>query len=365
MNSLLLHFKKLDWILISAATLLSGFGMAGIYSTSLADGDFLNFKKQIIFFAIGFFLMVFLSFFDWRTFSDSPYFVLALYIICILSLVLLFFFAPDIRGTKSWFKLGPVSLDPIEFAKIVLIILLAKYFSKRHVEMYRPRHIFLSGLYVAIPTGLVFFQPNFGSALILASIWIGILLMSGIKVRQFLILLLLFAVIFSVAWVTVIKDYQKARITNFLMPKTQDQLNIGWNQTQAKIAIGSGGLLGAGFGRGAQTQYGFLPEAHTDFIFASISEEFGLAGAGVLLILFIVLIWRVMKIAISAKSNFPRLFASGLTTIIISQVFIHIGMNIGILPIIGTPLPLVSYGGSGVVALFAAFGLLQNIKANQ
>jgi rod shape determining protein RodA len=365
MKALILHFKKLDWVLIGAAILLVAFGLLAIYSVSSSKGSLINFEKQIIFFAIGFVLMILCSFFDWRNFRNNSNFILFLYALCILSLIFILFFAPEIRGTKTWFKIGFLSVDPVEAAKIILIILLAKYFSRRHIEMYRIQHIFLSGFYVFIPVALVFLQPNFGSALILISIWLGILILSGIKIRHFFLIVVLFIAVFAVSWGTILKDYQKDRITNFFMPKASDQLKIGWNQTQSKIAIGSGGIFGQGIGKGTQIQSGFLPEAHTDFIFATISEETGFLGVGILFSLFAILIWRIAKIAISARDNFPRLFASGLIVFLIFQSFVHIGMNMGILPIIGTPLPLVSYGGSGLIALFAAIGLLQNMKINK
>ncbi len=365
MDSLMLHFKKMDWVLFISAAILVCVGFLAIYSNSLQKGDFLNFQKQIIFFAVGIILMAAVSFFDWRNFRNDPYFILALYIICLLSLILVFFFAPEIRGTRSWYKLGPFSIDPVEFAKIILIILLAKYFSMRHIEMYRMRHIFQSGIYVLFPAILVFLQPNLGSVIILVVIWLGILVISGIKIRHFLLLMFIFILIFIFSWSAFLKDYQKARITNFLMPQSSDTLEMGWNQAQSKIAIGSGGLFGQGFGKGSQTQYGFLPEAHTDFIFASIAEEFGLFGVAIVLSLYSVLLWRIMRIAILARSNFPRLFATGVTIFLVSQIFIHLGMNMGILPIIGTPLPLISYGGSDLIALFLLFGILQNIKISQ
>ncbi len=356
------HLKKLDWILITSTLLLVGIGLLSLYSSSLGQGDFLNFKKQIIFFGGGFFLMMGLSFLDWRTLREDSYLILILYFVCLVSLAGLFFFAPEIRGTRSWYKVGPISIDPIEFTKIVLIILLAKYFSGRHIEMYRIRHILLSGFYVLIPTLLIFFQPDLGSILILIVLWIGILLISGIKIRHFLILCLCGLLVLILGWSAFLKDYQKARIINFIMPQIEP-LGGAWSQTQAKIAIGSGGIFGQGLGQGSQTQYGFLPEPQTDFIFAAIAEEFGLIGVGILFFLFSLLIWRIIKITLSATSNFPRLFSTGLAIILISQVFINIGMNLGILPIIGIPLPLVSYGGSSLIMTFVGLGILQSIKS--
>ena len=361
MEKILIHFKKLDWILITATLLVVAIGLISIYSSSLGRGDFFNFKKQVIFFTVGFILMILLSFVDWRIFKRDSFLILTLYFLCLFSLIGLYFFAPEIRGIKSWYKLGSFYVGPIEFTKIILIILLAKYFSMRHIEMYRYRHIILSGIYVLLPAVLFFFQPDLGSVLILIAIWIGILMISGIKIRHFLFLALCGLLIFLAAWSFFSKDYQKERIISFINPQV-DPKGISWSVNQSKIAIGSGGVLGQGFGHGPQTRYGFLPEPQTDFIFAAIAEESGLVGIGILLSLFALIIWRTIKIAISARSNFPRLFATGFAILLSFQVFINIGMNLGILPIIGIPLPLVSYGGSSLVATFIALGILQSIK---
>lgn len=364
MKSFIHHLRGLDWILIISVVLLVSIGLLSLYSSSIGRRDFSNFKKQIIFIGIGIFLMFFLSFFDWRALRDDPYFILTLYFICLLALVGLFFFAPEIRGTKSWYKLGAISIHPVEFTKIVLIILLAKYFSIRHIEMYRIKHIFLSGVYVLAPAILIFFQPDLGSVLIFTALWAGILIISGIKIRHFLILCFCFLLILILSWFFLLRDYQKERIISFLQPQLADPLKIGWSQQQAKIAIGSGGFFGQGLGQGSQTQYGFLPEPQTDFIFSALAEETGLIGVSVLLFLFSIFLWRIFKIAFAAQTNFPRLFAVGFAIYLISQIFIHIGMNLGILPIIGISLPLVSYGGSSLIVTFIGLGILESIKVH-
>lgn len=356
------HFKQLDWIMIITVFLLVGVGLAFIYSSSLSKGDFSNFKKQIIFFLIGVFLMFALSFFDWRFLQENSYFILIVYLVLLLSLIGLFFFAPAIRGVKSWYKIGTFSLDPTEFAKIILIIVLAKYFSKKHIEIYQIRHILLSGFYVLLPAILIFLQPDLGSVLILIALWIGILIVAEIRFKQFLILIFCGLLLFIFSWGFLLKDYQKARVLSFLSPN--EPLGTSWSQNQAKIAIGSGGVFGKGFGKGSQTQYGFLPEPQTDFIFSVIAEELGLLGVGFLFLLFSVLIWRIFQIALAGQSNFSRLFTTGFIILLISEIFIHIGMNLGLLPIIGISLPLVSYGGSGLIANLMGLGLLLNIKNN-
>lgn len=358
---ILVHFKKLDWIMIISVFLLCAIGFVSLYSISLGRGEFSNFKKQIMFFVVGFFLMILISFFDWRALRDDSYLILILYFISILGLLGLLFFAPEIRGAKSWYKIGQFSLDPIEFVKIILIILMAKYFSMRHIEMYKIKHIILSGLYFLIPIIPIFLQPNLGPVLLLILLWVGVLIISGIKIRHFLLLCFFWVLILILGWFFLLKDYQKDRIISFIAPQIEP-LGTGWSQNQAKIAIGSGGIWGKGFGRGSQAQYGFLPEPQTDFIFAAIAEEFGLIGIIILLSLFLIFLWRCVKIAIISQKNFARLFVAGFSIIFVFNIFIHIGMNLGILPIIGIPLPLVSYGGSSLISLFIGIGILQSIK---
>jgi len=356
------HIKRYDWVLLISLFLIMGIGLLSLYSSS-GEG-LINFKKQLAFVGFGIVLMVVISFWDYRNLKTNPYLILILYVICMLALIGLFFFTDTIRGVKSWYRLGPVSMSPVEFTKIILLILLAKYFSQRHVEMYRFHHIIISGIYLIIPFILVYLQPDLGSALILLLLWLGVLFLSGIKVKHFLILILCGIVIFMFAWNFLLKDYQKARILSFLVPE-YEPLEIGWSQNQAKIALGNGGMFGQGFNSGSQTQLKFLPEPQTDFIFAAIGEEFGFITIFILLSLFLVAGYRITKLARETSDNFSRIFILGLGIILLSQLFINIGSNIGYLPVIGIPLPLVSYGGSFLTAFFMGLGVLQNIKINQ
>ncbi len=359
----LTYFKKLDWGIIISAVLITCFGLAGIYSYGIAQHNFSDFQKQLIFFAIGFAGMIVMSIFDYRILRNNSYLILFLYAICLLLLAGLHFFAPDIRGTRGWYRLWFLSLDPIEPTKIVLIILLAKYFSMRHVELYKFRHIIISGLYALLPAALIFIKPDLGGTMVIVLIWLGILMVSGIKIKHFLILALCFLLVAGFSWQFLLKDYQKGRVTAFLFPT--DVLGRSWSQTQTKIAIGSGNLVGQGIGNDSQVQYGFLPEPHTDFIFSAISEEFGMLGISALFFLYIILIWRVLKIAIDSESNFPRLFAVGFAITLIIQFIINIGMNLSLLPVVGLYLSFVSYGGSGLIGNFISLGILQSIKVRR
>ena len=363
MHAFLHHLRNIDLGIAIPAILLSMFGLISLYSSSIGLEDFGNFQKQIVFLLMGIVLMLGISYFDWRVVRNDPYFLFILWVIGVIALALLFVIAPEIRGVKSWYKIGNISIDPIEYIKIVLLVLMAKYFSLRHVEMYKIRHILLSGLYFGIPILLIFLQPDLGSASLLAILWIVLLLVSGIKLRHFIILLMIGTFAFSFGWGVLLQDYQKARIISFLEPQL-DPLGIGWSQAQSKIAIGNGGIFGQGIGQGTQTQYGFLSEPQTDFIFAATAEEFGLIGVTLLLSLFIILLYRMFKIGLGARTNFPRIFVAGFATLFIAQFFVNVGMNLGLLPIIGLSLPLVSYGGSSLLAMYAGLGILLSIKTH-
>jgi len=360
---LISHLKKIDWLLVSLAVFLTSIGLLEIYNICSQEGNFLNFKKQLIFFILGLFLIILFSFFDYRILRTNSYLVLSLYILALVSLIGLFFLGTEMRGVKGWYNFGSFSFDPVPFMAVILIVVLSKYFSRYHVEIYRFRHIFFSGIYVLMPAVLIFLQPDLGSTLILIFLWVGIVILSGVKLLHFLILILVFSLIFIISWAFILKDYQKQRFISFLNPQI-DEMGISWNINQSKIAIGSGGLLGKGIGKGSQSQYGFLPEAHTDFIFSALAEETGLLGVSVLFFVFLILLFKIIKIALNSKNNFVRLFASGFAFLLFSQIFINIGMSLGLLPIVGISLPLVSYGGSQLLALYSGLGLLQSMKIN-
>jgi len=360
--SILNHLKKIEWGIVIPALLLAGIGLMGIYSTCLARGVFFNFYKQIIFLLLGVFLMLLLSFLDYRIFKNNSYLILAIYIISVLLLLGLYFFAPITRGTRGWYRLGIFSFDPTELAKISLVLLLSKYFSMRHREMYNIRHLIFSGIYVLIPFWLVFKKPDFGGALILLLIWVIVLIISGIKTKHLIFLLIIFLVFSVLGWNFLLKDYQKERIFSFLFPA--EYVGASWSQRQAEISIGSGQIFGKGLGKGTQVQYGFLPEPHTDFIFSVIAEEGGLIAVLIVFFLYGFLIWRILRVAVRSYSNFPRLFTSGYVVILILQFSFNIGMNLSLLPVVGIYLPFISYGGSALLGNFVFLGIIQSIKCH-
>jgi len=358
---MLQHLKKLDWLLVFSAVILVSFGLASLYSSG---GDELtNFKKQLLWLAIGFFLMAAISLFDYRILKNFTAPIVIFYGISVLMLAGLLVFGTTVRGAESWYRIGAITVEPVEIAKIAIILLLAKYFSMRHIEMYRIRHIIVSGVYALFPAGLVVLQREIGSLLVILSIWLGIMIIAGIKIKHLVLLGLAGLAVFLISWNFLFHDYQRERFTSFLNPESDPQ-GAGYNALQARIAVGSGGVWGRGLGEGTQTGLGFLPEPQTDFIYAAIVEEMGFVGAILLLVCFAFLLLRVMKILRHAQNNFARLVAAGFLVMLTSQTFINMGMTLGIMPITGIPLPFVSYGGSGLIALFAMIGILQSIRTN-
>lgn len=354
---------SLERMLIFSVFLLTLVGIISIYSSSLSEKNFLNFKKQIIFFIVGIILMIIFSFIDHKIFMSNSLIVLILYILSFLFLILLYFFGAKIRGSRGWFKIGFFSFQPIEFAKIALLIFLARFFSRRSVVIYKLKHILLSAFYVFVLILPVIFQPDLGGAIILILVWLSILFFSGIRLKHFLILFFLFLIIFSIGWNLFLKDYQKARIVNFFY--RSDPLGMGWSQEQAKIALGSGGFLGKGFGKGTQIHYYFLTDPQTDFIFSAIGEEFGFLGLCFIFSIYSFIFYILMRFILEAKSNFSRLLLIGILTIWFSEFFINIGMNMQLLPVIGITLPFVSYGGSSLISNYLLLGLILNIRKDR
>ena len=358
------HFlKKLDWVLIISVLFLVTIGLLSIYSTSFVYSKSF-FYKQIGFIVTGFILMFVLSMFDYRFFRNYPTLLIILYVFSVLLLIGVFFFGNNIRGASSWFRIGNFNIEPVEIAKLVMILILAQYFSLRHIELYRIRHIIASGIYIAVPAILVFFQPDFGSATVLIFLWIGTMIVAGIKVKQLIALLLIGIIILGFAWLGLLKPYQKERVVSFINPYIDPQ-GSGYQRIQSVIAVGAGKLWGRGLGQGSQSQLDFLPEQHTDFIFASIAEEWGFIGVLILFIFYFLLFFRIIKIAISSSNNFARLFCVGAAIVFIFQILVNIGMNLGLLPIAGISLPFVSYGGSNLLINFVILGIIQSIAVRK
>jgi rod shape determining protein RodA len=319
------------------------------------------FGRQVLYVLIGIVAYFFFAHIDPRFFRKTK-FIVILYAISLFLLTLLLFVAKATNGSKSWFDLGLFAFQPVDLIKIVLVIILAKYFSKRHVAIADSRHIVVSFLYTIIPFGLVLLQPDFGSAMILLSIWFGLVLISGLSRKQILVLVSIGAIILGLMYLFVFKDYQKKRIQNFINPLS-DIHGSGYNVLQSTIAVGSGQLIGKGFGFGTQSRLKFLPEHETDFIFASFAEEWGFVGVLLLMVSYLIIILRILYNAKYMQSNFEILFCVGLAILFLSHIVINVGMNIGIMPVTGITLPFMSYGGSHILASFVGLGIMQAMKS--
>ncbi len=353
MRSIVRFSRGLDWImLVSILPLMLG-GIATM--TSFGDSTAF-FNKQLLWLSVGLLIALVISRIDTRFFRDSRY-VTIFYGISIALLVLVLLVGKTVKGSKSWFDFGGVSLQPTDIVKLFVVAVLAKYFSRRHVEIRRIKHLLISVLYVLLPIGLIMLQPDFGSAMVLSFIWLGMALVAGISKRHILIVLGVGLAVFAIAWVGFFKPYQKARIETFFNP-TADIRGSGYNAYQSVIAVGSGGLVGKGLGYGTQSRLSYLPEYETDFIFAAFAEEWGFFGALIILGSISLFVWRIIVHAKRGASNFETLFCAGYAITIFSHVIVNIGMNIGIMPVTGIPLPFMSYGGSHILGECIGLGLI-------
>ncbi len=349
--------ERIDWILFGAVILISG---AGILTMDSFVSPSKFSEKQLIWLLVSLSIFFLASFIDWRFLRKSKMNIIA-FLISTGLLLLLFLSGSIFKGARSWFNLGSFAFQPTDFAKLALILLLAKYFSRRHVEIRHVRHILVSGLYAFIIFTLVLLQPDFGSAIIVFFVWLGMVLVSGISKRHLLFVFAVGLVSFVLLWSFVFKDYQKARIASFISPLA-DIRGAGYNAYQSTIAVGSGGLFGKGIGYGSQSKLHFLPEYQTDFIFASYAEEWGFAGILILLGLYGVVLWRILAISYKGETNFEILYGLGLCVIFLSHIVIHAGMNVGLLPVTGTTIPFMSYGGSHMLVEFLGLGILMGMK---
>jgi len=356
MSQLRTLFGGFDIILFFSVIGLSLMGLVTMYSHV---GDNAFFDRQIIWISmavIGLFLAMIP---DYR-FLRSGNIAFFSYLATIFLLLLVLVIGEITLGAQSRFDLGLFSLQPSDPAKLVLIIVLAKYFAKRHELIGDFRHIIISGIYALGIFGLVFIQPDFGSAIILFFVWLGMVLVSGIKISHLTTVFVLGAAVLGLMWQFVFFDYQKERIMTFIDPLSDIQ-GAGYNAYQSTVAIGSGQLFGKGIGYGTQSKLLFLPEYETDFIFAAFAEEWGLAGVILLFLMFTLVVWRLLHHAVAGATNFERLFAAGVCILFVSHFFVHIGMNIGLLPVTGTTIPFLSYGGSHLLTEYIAIGMVMGM----
>lgn len=354
--------RTIDWPLLAAALLLVAFGLAAIFSITLNREvpDLGRFWRQIGFIVFGLAALIVVSRTDYRFVLSGAK---ALYGFAIVLLIAVLLFGTTVRGARAWFTFGGFSFQPVEFVKLFVIVALARYLAPYLQERLTWRAIGWTFLLTALPTVLVMLQPDLGSATVLVAVWLGMLILARTPTRKFLLLMLTLILVVLFFGQFVLTETQQSRITVFLSPE-KNCLGEAWNFCQSVTAVGSGQFFGRGLGLGPQSQLNFLPEQETDFIFAVIAEEMGLVGAGLILVLFLILFWRLLRIIRQARDAFAVLVVGGVLVMLFSQMFVNIGMNIGILPIAGIPLPLVSYGGSSLIASLLAIGIVEAIASH-
>lgn len=349
--------KLLDWGALGAAVTLSLLGALTMISVG---GDNTLFFRQLIWIAVAVGACLLATRINPLVLRNTAL-VTGLYVLSLVTLLLILVIGEVTLGAQSRFDIGPFSIQPSDPIKIILIITLAKYFARRHIEIARLRHVVVSGIYTFLIFALVFVQPDFGSAAIIFCIWLGMVLVAGIPLRHLVAIFLLGTIAFSGLWFGVFEEYQKDRIRTFINPLT-DITGTGYNAYQSTVAVGSGEVFGKGIGEGTQSKLSFLPEYETDFIFAAFAEEWGFVGVILVLSLFGILVWRVLRMSIMGATNFETLYGAGFAILIITHVGIHAGMNMGLLPVTGITIPFMSYGGSHLIMEFGGLGILMAMQ---
>lgn len=353
------HFYNFDWLMFSSVILLSSFGLLQLYSIALGQdqANFSIFYRQLFFVLIGIILLFFFSLLNYKwLLSFKNYF----YLLSLILLIAVLFFGDTIRGGTRWFSVFGFGVQPSELVKVILILYLSAFFSQLKTKVKTAKHLIISAISTFLLVFLVLIQPDFGTAMILVSIWFIIVLVSGFKRKYFVGILILAIISSAITWFFVFKPYQKERVLSFIDPN-RDAQGSTYNISQAVIAFGSGGLVGQGIGFGSQTQLKFLPEAHTDFIISVIAEEMGFFGVMLVLFLYALFFSRCLYVLKFINHDFGTYFIISAMGLIFIQMFIIIGMNIAIVPVVGLALPFISYGGSSILSLFILIGIIENI----
>jgi len=349
--------KALDYILLTSVFLLSTISLFVMYSTD--GGEILfhtksHFSKIIIFFP----LMIFIAFFNIKWWHNFSY---LFYIAVILLLIYVSFFGIKSSGSRRWMDLYLFNLQPSELMKIAIILCLAKYYHRVKIENVNSLTSIITVLtIILVPIFMVLSQPDLGTSILIASSALIILWLGGVKIKYFIYSFIVFLISLPFV-ISFLKPYQKLRILTFMDPD-RDPLGAGYQIIQSKIAIGSGGLDGKGFLKGTQSYLDFLPEKHTDFIFTLFSEEFGFVGSVGLLLLYTIIIIRIIQIGAISRSSFARMFCFGFAFAIFIYITVNLSMVLGLLPIVGSPLPIMSYGGSSMLATMIGFGIVLSAK---
>ncbi|HYZ10764.1 MAG TPA: rod shape-determining protein RodA [Actinomycetota bacterium] len=355
--------RHVDPTLIAVAVGLALFGLFMVYSATqqslrtLGEDPGFYLKKQIAFLMLGVVVMAIVATFDYRlvkVYAGITFGILLFALLLVLTPI-----GDETAGAQRWISLLGFQFQPAEIAKLAVVAMLSAYLSE--LREVRLEHVWRAAAIAAAPMALIFLQPDVGTMMVFAAVLIAVLVVAGARLRHILILIgvAIFGAIIAFN-LGIVKDYQIDRLRSFLDPAA-DPLVAGYNLQQAQIAIGSGGLFGRGYLNGTQTNLDFVPEQHTDFVFTVVGEELGFVGATLLLGLFAVLLWRGFRIALISRDAFGTLLATGIVTMLAFQVVVNVGMTMGIMPVTGIPLPLVSYGGTSMLTNWAAVGLLLNV----
>lgn len=344
------RFFNFDWLILILVLAIALIGLLAVKSTAPA-----SFWQQFVWFILGLALFFLFSQINYQTYKRASWYF---YLGSVIFLLITFIFGQVTRGAVRWIQIGSFNLQPSELVKPFLILFFASFFAEDKKDSFKK--ILKSLLFLFLPVVLIFLQPDLGSSLVVVFIWLGMVLAKGIKAKWLLFGGGFLAVFLPLAW-HFLKGYQKQRIYTFLNPE-RDPLGSGFNVIQSMIAVGSGKIFGRGLGRGTQSQLRFLPERHTDFIFASLAEEIGFIGVMVLLGLFFFLLWRILILARNTTDHFAYFICLGVFSLLFIQIFINIGMNLGILPITGITLPLISYGGSSLISTMICLGIVSSLS---
>ncbi len=351
-----------DWGLLGLTLIIGSIGLVTLYSAETAGASLVHTvlcKKQMIWFGIGFFVMIVSFVFNYKLLDRWG---IVVFLVTIGLLVCVLTFGKYIAGSRRWLHVGPLTIQPSELAKIAAIILLAQYYSKRaSVKGFSLRRLVTPMLIIALPFGLIVMQPDLGTGMVVLLIAASMTVYVKIERRSMTYLIGTCVTLIPLVWMFLLKGYQKQRILTFLNPD-RDPLGAGYHIIQSKIAIGSGMILGKGFLKGTQNTLAFLPEQHTDFILSVLSEEWGFIGTGLTLLVYLMLIIWGLNIAHGCRDAFGKILSVGVTALIFWQVFINVGMVMGLMPVVGVPLPLISYGGSSVVTVMIGIGILMNVS---
>lgn len=352
--------QNFDWMLLIIMLLLATSGLLALYSAARAGLPVTQafFVKQLMWYGIGLVVMIASFLVSYKQFDQYAY---SVYAVCVFLLIAVLLVGKLVAGSKRWLVFGPISLQPSELAKVAVILVLSRYYSKTaSTKGMRLRDLVIPMLLIAIPFVLIVKQPDLGTAMMILLIAASLTVFIKIEKRAMIAIVSFGTVAVPMTWL-LLKGYQKQRILTFLEPD-RDPLGAGYHIIQSKIAIGSGMFAGKGFLKGTQNALSFLPEHHTDFIFSVLAEDWGFIGSAAVLFLFLMLIVWSLNIAHGCRDPFGSLLAIGITALIGWEVFINIGMVMGLMPVVGIPLPFISYGGSAVLSMMLCMGILMNIS---